>query len=112
MGLVFNPFSPGGFDIKGSGGGAPTVQSPNYQQSFNATTDWGAPSGGIYSISIPVSTHSKGSNPIVQILELSGADFIMIGLASKMDASGNITLEVNQTPDNRFAGKIIIAENN
>lgn len=111
MGLTFNPIT-GQFDIKGTSGGSPTVQNPNYQLIFNSTTDWGSPSGGIYTMSIPASTHGKGTKPIVQVLELNGGSFIMIGLASKMDASGNITLEVNQTPDNRFSGKIIIAENN
>lgn len=110
MGLTFNPIT-GQFDIKGTAA-TPVVQNPNYQQTFNATTDWGSPSGGIYSLVITAATHGKGTKPIVQVWELSGSDFLTVGLASKMDASGNITLEVIETPDNRFAGKIIISENN
>lgn len=111
MGLIFNPLT-GQFDFKGSAASSPTIQNPNYQQSFNNTTDWGSPSGGIYSLVILATLHGKGTKPIVQVMEQSGLDFINVGIAFKMNASGDITLEVNQTPDNRFAGKIIISENN
>lgn len=102
----------GELDIVGATGGGPAVQSPNYVATFNNPISWGAASGGNYSLVIPVATHGKGQNPVVQILELSGSDYITIGISHKVDALGNITIQVSETPDLRFNGKIIIAENN
>lgn len=111
MGFKFNPLAGTGLDIVGTSGGGGS-QTPNYVATFNATTDWTGPSGGLYTRSIPALTHGKGTNPVVQVLELDSGNYIGIGFAHKMDASGNITLETLETPDNRFAGKIIISENN
>jgi len=109
MGLKLNIFT-GQLDFVGTPGGGSSI--PNYQHTFNSTTDWGSPSGGIYTITIPVGTHGKGTNPLVQTWELVGSDYILIGIAIKVDLSGNVSIEVLQTPDNRFSGKLLIAENN
>ena len=109
--VIFNPIS-GEFDFVGTSGGGPAVQSPNYVATFNNPISWGAASGGNYSLVIPVATHGKGQNPVVQILELSGSDYMTIGISHKVDSLGNITIQVSETPDLRFNGKIIIAENN
>lgn len=112
MGISYNPFS-GNLDLTGiSSGGGPTVQNPNYFATFNATSDWGSASGGQYTLTISAATHGKGLNPVVQILEQSGSDYVAVVLMHKLNASGDVILEVLETPDNRFAGKIIISENN
>lgn len=108
MGITFNPIT-SQFDIKGnSGGGGPTV--PPFEQTFNSTTDWGSPSGGLYTLTILATTHGKGINPLVHIFENSGLDFLAIGIGYKLNTSGDIIIEVLETPDNRFAGKAIIGD--
>jgi len=109
LGITYNPFN-GNLDFTGSGGSA--VQSPNYFAIFNNTTDWGSASGGNYTITILASTHGKGTNPIVQILELNGSDYETIVVSHKLNASGDISVLVSDTPDLRFNMKIIISENN
>ena len=113
MGFVVNPFT-GQLDVVGTGGGGggPTVQVPNYQQLFNSTSDWSGPSGGVYTISILASTHGKGLKPLVQVWELNGSNYNLLGFAVIISPTGTITLEVIDSPDNRFAGKILVSENN
>lgn len=109
MGIKFNPFTVSGFDFTGSGGGG-SPATPPYQLVFNNTTDWGSPSGGIYTITVLAATHSKGTKPLVHIFEESGLDFLAVGIGYKLNTSGDVIIEVLQTPDNRFAGKIIIGD--
>lgn len=109
--IKFNPLS-GQFDFVGTSGG-PVVQSPNYVQTFNATTDWGAASGGFYTITIPLATHSKGNNPVIQIFELIGSDYDVVETTVFIDSvTGAISFKALQSPDSRFQGKIVIGENN
>lgn len=76
---------------------------------FNATTDWGSPAGGYYSITVTAATHGKGTTPQIQEYVLTGSDYVRTQAeTSKFDASGNITLMVPQVPDSRFAGKLIV----
>ncbi len=110
MGFQFNPIT-GQLDISGSGGGS-AIQSPNYFATFNNTTDWGAASGGEYTITVAAATHGKGANPIVQILELNGSDYDTVVITHKVTAVGNIVISVDETPDLRFNMKIIVSENN
>jgi hypothetical protein len=93
--------------------GGPGVQSPNYVQTFNATTDWGAASGGFYTIIIPLVTHAKGSNPVIQICELIGGEYDVVETTVFIDsATSAISIKALETPDSRFEGKIVISENN
>lgn len=107
MALVFNPLSPTGFDFTGAvgGGSGPAVR---YVTTFDATTSWGAPSGGNYSIVITQATHTRGTNPNVQVYEKIGADYFQLQTQVKIDAAGDITLSVNETPDLRFEGAILV----
>lgn len=111
MSITINPTT-GQLDFLGDSGGGGGIPVPNYFATFNGTTDWGSPSGGVYTRTITAATHGKGLNPIVNILELSGSDYQIISITYKIDPSGNISFEALQSPDNRFAGKIIISENN
>lgn len=80
----------------------------NVAISFNATTDWTLVSDE-YILTIPASTHLKGINPQVQVYEVDGSDFANVIIYTAINASGNITLAVPQTPDTRFTGKVIIS---
>lgn len=107
--LVFNPIS-GQFDMVSDGAG---TQIPNYVQTFNATTDWGVASGGFYTITIPLATHNKGSNPVIQVFELVGSDYDIVDTTIFIDSvTSAISIKALQSPDSRFQGKIIISENN
>lgn len=111
MPYKFNVFT-GNFDYYEASGG-PGSQSPNYVQTFNATTDWGSPSGGFYTITIPLASHAKGNNPVIQIFELIGSDYDIVDTTTFIDSGTSaISIKALQSPDSRFQGKIVISENN
>lgn len=86
-----------------SGGGTP------YVAAFNATTDWGAASGGYYSIIIPQSSHQKGTDPVVQVYETVLTNDELIDVDSVIvNSFGDITIRVTENLDARFAGKIVV----
>ena len=93
-------------DPLSSGGGGGSSEA--YVQSFNNTSDWGSPSGGFYSITILQSTHEKGTAPQVQTFENIAGSFNLIDTSVEVNASGDITISVASSPDNRFAGRIVI----
>ena len=110
MPYKFNPFT-GNFDYYESSGG-PGVQTPNYSQTF-IVGDWSGPVSGYYSLVILAATHGKGLNPVVQTFLLNGSDYEEVETSITVDQlTGNVTLGVVETPDGRFEGKVIIAENN
>lgn len=69
--------------------------------------DWTGPSAGEYTLTIPFSQHGI-INPEVVCYETTGAGFDQVLIATNIDASNNITIKANQTPDSRFVGKIVI----
>jgi hypothetical protein len=81
-----------------------------YQQTFNSTTDWGVASGGFYTITIPASTHNKGTNPTnINVYELQGANYELYIPDIFINASGDVSIKEFSTPqDTRFQGKISI----
>jgi len=87
-----------------------TVAADRYTQAFNATTDWGSVSGGYYTIVITAATHGKGLNPVFEIFEDTGSEMVKVGVdeASFNIATGDISIRVNDVPDCRFAGKIVV----
>lgn len=105
MGIRINPFT-GFFDLTGSGGaGSPASRSIT---SNNATTDWAGPSGGEYSITILAATHGKGTSPSVQVFELVTGIYNQVNPSINVNGSGDVIVSVTSSPDNRFAGKILI----
>jgi hypothetical protein len=108
--FTFNPLT-GEFDITGTGGGGPVVQNPNYVKTF-VIADFVGPSAGSYTFTVLSSTHGKGLNPIVQVLEQVGLEYESVILAYKINASGDVTIFVSDVPDLRFDGKLILSENN
>jgi hypothetical protein len=107
VGFKINPLGPP-FDVVGPSGGSGSPSIP-FEQTFNATTDWGVASGGYFTISITEASHGKGPSPIVSILEVNGLNFdkVEVDLIT-LTPTGNISFRVPETPDLRFAGKIII----
>lgn len=97
----------GNFDIVGGSGSA----AVKYSQVFNATTDWGSPSGGKYSITVTAATHGAGVIPNIAILELvSPGVFEQVFVDTvEISSSGDITIFVLEVPDLRFEGKLIIS---
>ena len=86
-----------------SGGGSSTP----YTATFTAGSFTG-PSGGEYSITTLQSTHSKGTSPIVQVYEKIGSNFFEIQLSIEVNPTGDVIISVNEVPDLRFEGKIVI----
>lgn len=109
MAYRYNPFTQNLDYYQTGSGPAPT---PNFEQTFNANTDWGSASGGFYTITIPASTHLKGGSPVIQIFELIGSDYDVVDTTLYIDSNTNsISFKALENPDSRFAGKIIIADN-
>ena len=69
---------------QGTGG----ASAETYAQAFNGTSDWGAPSGGYYSIAVPFVTHGKSLQPVVQVFELVGSDFEQVDVETVINAIG------------------------
>jgi hypothetical protein len=84
----------------GSSGGSP------YSLSFNSTTDWGAASGGYYTMT---ATHNSGSNDLLVEVWDSTSGLVQ-ALPDQIDQTSinAINFRVTSTPDNRFAGRIVI----
>lgn len=78
-----------------------------YVNSFS-TVDWTGPVLGLYSLSYPQATHLKGVNPTIDIYEFIASVYSPIDAPTEIDVSGNIILQVSQSPDLRFNGIIII----
>jgi len=72
------------------------------------TGDWVLGSGA-YQYSIPESTHGAGVDPEVQVFELVASDYELIDLEVNVNASGDVTLMVSNSPDLRFSGKVILS---
>ena len=81
--------------------------TPPHVASF-LSTDWVSDSGQ-YQITVLADDHLKGANPTVQIYEEVLGLFEEIEAPIELNILGDITIIVEQTPDLRFNGKIIIS---
>ena len=87
-----------------------TAAAERYVYGFTATTEWGTASAGYYTITVTAATHGIGVNPVCKVQELSGSDFIDVEPDRIYTyANGDISFRVPETPDLRFAGRIIIS---
>lgn len=84
------------------GGGSSTKYIKNV-----ALIDWIGPSAGEYTLTIPFSFHGV-TNPVCACYEENASTFDLIMYPVNVDASNNIVIKANQTPDTRFLGKIVI----
>lgn len=105
MGVKFNPFS-GELDLTGADGTTSTV-APRYTQTIT-NPNW-VINGSDYSITILQATHQKNTtSSIVCFEEVSPGLFEQVYPNITINTIGDITIKVNQTPDLRFSGKLII----
>ena len=65
--------------------------------------------GDEYTLTVTAVTHTKGTNPEVVVLEDTGTEFAEVILYKAINIDGDLLLAVSATPDNRFAGKLIIS---
>jgi len=86
-----------------------TVADLAFVDIFDNTADWGTAAGGYYTITITQATHQKGTNPIVQVFETNGSsdELINTDLIS-VNTDGDVSFRVNETPNLRFSGKVVI----
>lgn len=82
--------------------------TPNYVGVFNATTDWTGPSSGLYTRTVTFATHAK-ANPVVEVFETNGLVFDEVYTEITVNASYDVTIKVTESPDLRFAGKLIVS---
>lgn len=108
MGTKFNPLSGIGLDFTGTSGGGGGGLATRYTATFNDNTNWGSPSGGFYTLVKTALTHGHGTTPNVQVFELVGAVYEEVFLATIVNASGDVSIQVTDSPDNRFNGLILI----
>jgi hypothetical protein len=87
---------------------ADLIATARHVETFDATTDWGVAAGGIYTQTITQATHTRGTNPQVDLFEESGSDFVAVEASVKVLANGDIEITVPENPDCRFAGKAVI----
>ena len=106
MGILFNPFSCE-LDLTGGTGGAPITVAPRYIQTIT-NPDW-VVDGADYSITILYATHQKDTTPsVVCFEEVSPGQFEQVTPNIIVNTIGDVKVKVNQTPDLRFSGKLII----
>ena len=87
-----------------------TSAAERYVSGFTATTEWGTAAGGYYTITVTAATHGIGSNPVVSVQQLTGSDYLIVDSdLTKIFANGNISIRVPETPDLRFAGRLVIS---
>jgi len=87
---------------------ADLVPSERYTSTFDATTSWGAAAGGYYTITVTAATHGRGTNPEVTVLASDSSDWVTVSPDRvKILANGDVQIRVPETPDLRFAGKIL-----
>jgi hypothetical protein len=77
-----------------------------YSETF-VVGDWVGPSGGSYTITIPKTSHLQ-TQPECSVFELSGSDYIEVIVGVRVTTTDDVVLTVNNVPDNRFSGRIII----
>lgn len=87
--------------ISGGGGGSSAIDI-----TFNATTDWGAPSSGYYSF---LFTHALASNTLlVTVWDETGAPVQVFPEIIERTNTNTVTIKVPSSPDERFAGRIVV----
>ena len=83
----------------------------SYERIIFNVSEWGAESGGDYTISIPASTHGLSRRVhIAYVVRTVGGvnEPVDPSLGRITEATGDVTLSVTATPDNRFVGRIVL----
>lgn len=86
------------------------VQSASrYSGNFGNGVDWGGVVGGEYIFTASGVDHTRGLNPSVMVFETAGSTETMVDLDIKYDnITGDVSLVVPDSPDCRFAGRVVI----
>ena len=82
-----------------------------YEEAFDATASWGAASGGYYTIAIAAAAHGKATDvKMIQVQNDNGTSYVLLSSDSVEinKTTGDVSLIVTETPDGRFAGRILI----
>lgn len=92
-----------------TGGGGGPGGSP-YSENF-VSGAWSGPTSGYYTYTVLASNHGKGTAPGVQVyLEDAGSyDQVEVDRV-RVNPAGDVEIRVNETPDLRFTGKVIILD--
>lgn len=86
-----------------------SIVASRFTTNFDAATDWGSPSAGYYTYTVLGSAHTRGVNPSVMVFETSGSVESKVALDISYDnTTGDISLVVPDSPDCRFAGRILV----
>ena len=78
-----------------------------YVDTFDASGGWTL-NGSVYERTITAATHGNGTNPIVQVESGAAAPFEIVGTTVEINVLGDVTVRVPATPDQRFAGRVVI----
>lgn len=71
--------------------------------------DWSGPTGGYYEYTITALVHGLGTKPSIDVFETAaGPKYTQVGVEWSLNSSGDVLITVPQTPDCRFAGRVII----
>lgn len=84
--------------------------SVRHVQTFNDTTDWGSPSGGLYTITVTAATHGRVAPCSVTFFEDDGGDYVEVEPNDSRFNSGNGDHSFNvwaTAPDDRFTGRAV-----
>ena len=76
----------------------------------NATTDWGAASGGVYTLTVFEAEHGLGSSVSVEVWDTTsvpGSRIQYLG-AAVAAATGDITITAQETPDERVGLLVLV----
>jgi hypothetical protein len=89
---------------------AAVTAATRYTATFDATTDWGSASGGYYTITVTQATHTRGTTPSVKLqITDGGTGYNAVEPdETNVEANGDISFRVPDSPDLRFAGRIIV----
>jgi hypothetical protein len=94
-----------GVNISTTGGGGGS--SSPYIRNF-LVADWSGPVSSEYTLSVPESSHGKGTEPTVTLYQTNGANYEQVEAFIQINANGDIAVKVPETIDGRFDGKLIV----
>lgn len=83
------------------------VNLESFAATFTTGT-WTGPVSNSYSLTVLAGLHGK-TEPSVQVFELVGGNYEQVDCSVSINANKDVTISVNQIPDLRFNGKIIIS---
>jgi len=93
--------------IMASAGSAPALR---YVLTHDASTDWGSPSAGYYTITTTGVTHGMGNNPNIQYYEDVGGGALVEVTPDQSgvnSSNGDADFRVPDDPDLRYAGQVV-----